>query len=74
LEERKRVRYLALDKRVLAVAVEGSVGDWTAYIGAVAGKNHAEEYLEVYLHGSKLYQPIAEILFPDFAKTLVWRN
>jgi len=70
----KRLEYVALDMRVLAVAVEGSVGDWTAYIGAVAGKNHAEEYLEVVQNGSKLYQPIAEILFPDFAKTLVWRD
>lgn len=63
---------IALDNKVLVVAVEGAVKDWAAYIGAVEGENHAREYHKVRDHGSKLPKAIAELLFPDFKK-LKWR-
>lgn len=61
-----------MSTKVLCVAVEGSVGDWTAYIDAVEGESHSVEWQEVKDHGSKLPQEIAEILFPNF-KGLRWR-
>lgn len=70
----RKVEYRDLDSRVLAVAVEGAVEDWSAYVGAVNGKNHDEEYEEVASNGSKLPQKIAELLFPDWAEKLVWRR
>ena len=54
----------ALAKRVLAVAVEGAIGDWSAYIDAVAGVNHANETEEVMRTGVKLDVGIAALLFP----------
>jgi hypothetical protein len=66
------MEYKALDKQVLAVAVEGEVGDWSAYIGAVEGRNHEQEFEEVAKHGTKLHRKIAELLFPEWKK-LVWR-
>ena len=39
-----RCRWRALDIRVIAVAKEGFVHDWAAYIGAVEGNNHEEEW------------------------------
>lgn len=68
-----RVRYIALDSKVLAVAVEGSVSDWTAYIGAVEGMSHEHEWQAVKDNGSKLRKEVAEVLFPDF-KELAWRG
>ena len=68
----KQVRYIALDRKVLVVAVEGEVNDWAAYIGAVEGNNHEIEWLEVKEHGSKLSRTVAEAIFPDFIN-LDWR-
>lgn len=68
--------YRALDCRVLAVAVKGNVDDWAAYIGAVAGENHEEEWKNVAAHGTKLSQEVAELLFPNWEKSnsgLRWR-
>ena len=67
-----RLRYIALDPKVIVVAIEGSANDWAAYIGAVRGENHNLEYREVAEHGSKLPKDVAEVLFPDF-KDLTWR-
>jgi hypothetical protein len=65
----------ALDSHVLAVAVRGGGGfDWAAYIGAVAGVDHASEAQEVYAHGTKLYFPLAKFLFPAWAKKYSWRS
>jgi len=69
----RKIRWIALDTEVIAVAVEGSVKDWAAYIGAVKGNNHDEEWLGVYENGSKLPQKVAEALFLDFAH-LIYRE
>jgi len=66
-----------LAKKVLAVAVHndfGSFQEWTAYIDAVEGKNHDEEYLRVVFHGEKLDKRIAAILFPNLAEIAKWRS
>ncbi len=68
--------YRALDIQVLAVAIKGVIDDWSAYIGAVRGENHEEEYNEVAHNGSKLPQEVAEILFPNWKESnsgLRWR-
>jgi len=69
-----RKDYIALDRKVLAVAIEGSVKDWAAYIGSVDGENHGMEAEEVRRSGSKLPREIAEYLFPYFAKRFRWRR
>ena len=68
------MRYTALDMHVLAVAVEGEVKDWAAYIGAVEGNDHKREYQIIARHGTKLDYKIARLLFPDFDRRLAWRN
>jgi hypothetical protein len=70
----KKVKWIALDARVIAVAVEGENKDWSAYIGAVSGKDHTEEWKEVLKKGSKLPKEVAEVLFPDFAEQFRWRD
>lgn len=67
-----KVRWKVLDKKVIAVAREGEVEDWAAYIGAVKGDNHEKEWQHVAAYGSKLSQEVAELLFPDFTH-LRWR-
>lgn len=74
MQREKMIKWIALDSRVIAVAVEGEVGDWAAYIGAVAGKNHEEEWKLVAERGTKLPRKVAEVLFPDFAEKFVWRD
>jgi hypothetical protein len=72
---KKAYDYRILDKQVIAVAsATPEVGDWAAYIGAVAGKNHEEEWEEVRDNGSKLSHDIARILFPHFDKKFHWRD
>ena len=68
-----KVDYRALDTRVLAVAKEGHIGDWAAYIGAVSGDSHEKEWPEVAAHGSKLPESVANAIFPNF-KGLVYRG
>jgi hypothetical protein len=68
-----KMRYEPLDMHVLAVAVEGRVKDWAAYIGAVEGYNHDLEYKRVSERGTKLPYNIAKLLFPDFDNRLAWR-
>jgi hypothetical protein len=74
VEVRRKTQWVALDQKVIAVAVEGEVGDWTAYIGAVEGKNHYEEWRQVAKHGSTLPRKVAEAIFPDFAEQFTWRG
>jgi len=69
----RKVAWKPLDKKVIAVAVEGGIGDWSAYIGAVEGKNHEEEWEEVKRNGTKLPRQVAEVLFPEFTH-LSWRE
>jgi len=73
--------WIALDRRVLVVAVADSLpglyagkeGDWAAYIGAVAGDKHGIEVEEVAKRGTKIPQWMAEKLFPLTAKSYKWR-
>lgn len=71
---RELMDYVALSRRVLAVAAQGSIGDWAAYIDAVEGENHEEEMQRVADHGTKLPYGIAKILFPHWAKKFGWRE
>lgn len=65
----------ALDKRVLAIAVINmEVGDWSAYIGAVPGKNHEREKYEIAATASKLDERIARLIFGDIAARYRWRD
>jgi len=73
MSEVKRVTWKALDSRVIVVAVEGYAGDWAAYIGAVEGRDHEEEWKEVERNGTKLSRELAEFLFPEF-KDLQYRE
>lgn len=66
------MRWVALACRVLAVAVEGEVGDWAAYVDAVEGEDHDREWQAVAKSGEKMSREVAELLFPDF-KDLRWR-
>jgi len=61
-----RVRRHALATRVLAVATTRAEGTWTAYIDAVPGEDHRVEQYAVLLHGTKLSEEIARVLFPSF--------
>lgn len=71
----EEVEWKVLDSRVLVVAVANvEVGDWTAYIGAVEGKKHSVEYLEVKGNGSKLHRKVAALLFPGFDRKYRWRE
>ena len=67
-----RTEYRALDRRVLAIAVEGAVGDWAAYIGAVPGDNHEREYHLIMSNGTKLPENVAKLLFPGWVR-MRWR-
>lgn len=60
LSEIRKVDWKALDRKVMVVAVEGHAGDWAAYIGAVEGEDHEEEWKEVADHGSKLPRELAK--------------
>lgn len=84
---KRQIQYRPLAMRVLAVAVishagevaqeqlgEGKLGFWAAYIDAVPGQRHDDEYEEVADHGDKLPQDVAELLFPAIAKKYVWNN
>lgn len=68
------MRYIALDMRVLVVAIEGKVKDWSAYIGAVKGDDHEMEAEQVAWRGSKIPYWMAKRLFPDFDARLRWRD
>ena len=59
--------------KCIAVAVEGAIGDWAAYIDGVPGEDFNEEWKLVRDHGQKLPREVAEVLFPDFKK-LTWRD
>ena len=56
-----------------ALAVEGQVKDWAAYIFPVPGKSHEKEQHLYKTEGSKIPQEIAELLFPTWTE-LTWRD
>lgn len=62
---RRAATFYALDREVLAVAVE-RIDGWCAYIGAVPGINHTMEFMMVAQHGSKLPKPLAIVMFPQY--------
>lgn len=62
----EKIEWKPLDTHVIVVAAEGGAGEWAAYIGAVPGKKHADEWQEVLRHGTKLSRELAEFLFPVF--------
>ena len=70
----KIITWYALDHNVLCVAVEGSVKDWAAYVGAVEGNDHESEALGVAMNGSKLSYQIAKLLFPSVDQAFRWRK
>lgn len=56
----------SLAMRVMAVAILNfKVGDWSAYVNAVPGMNHRNEWREVAKHGDRLPRKAAEALFGD---------
>ncbi len=74
-EYREILDYYTLDSKVLCVAVAHEpMDDWSAYIGAVEGKNHEQEFKEVKAEGSKLRYDLAKILFPEFDERYSWRS
>lgn len=67
--------FRALSPQVLAVAnINDQVGDWSAYIDAVPGRDHTKEYQEVSRIGAKLPKEIAVLLFPCEAALYRWRD
>jgi len=68
-------KYVAIASDVLVVAViNEDVGDWTAYVKAVPGQNHDEEYIQVADRGAKLMASVAALYFPAFAAQFRWRT
>ena len=61
------IKYVSLGHMVVASAQTRIEGKWAAYIGAVCGKNHDVEFLQVLENGDKLPKEIAIVLFPEFA-------
>lgn len=64
------MRYTQLGSHVLAVLVR-RVDGWAVYVDAVAGINHADEWLAVSNHGSKQREPVARaiaqhLFYPGF--------
>jgi len=60
------IRWKALNRDVLAVANSRCEGAWCAYIGAVPGMHHDNEWQEIRAHGGKLSEHIARVIFPEF--------
>lgn len=68
-------RIVPLDTKVLVVAsVNLHIGDWSAYIGAVEGYWHVDEWDLVRRCGSKLDKHIAFAIFPELANQYRWRD
>jgi len=60
----KIITHKALACHVLAVAVEGEINDWAAYIDAVDGVSHEREAQRVIAGGMKLPVSVAGAIFP----------
>jgi hypothetical protein len=66
-EVKPHITFHALDRYVLATATPwGPHGAWCAYIAAVEGESHVFEMYDVLNRGTKLREPFARALFPDF--------
>ena len=62
-----QVAVFALAHKVVAVANTRVEGRWKAYIDAVPGKNHDEEWRDVRRQGVAIPHDIAKAIFPGFA-------
>ncbi len=60
-------KWKALAENVIAVAQPRYGGKWKAYIGAVPGNSHKDEWRQVSELGHLLDEKIAAAIFPDFA-------
>ena len=70
----QETEWKALDCHVLAVAKQGTAGhDWAAYIGAVKGEDHLQEWPDVLRNGAKLKKEVAEAIFPRWVTKYTWR-
>ena len=56
----------ALSSQVLVVAKTRIEGAWSAYCDAVPGISHEREQERVLLHGTKIPEEVARVLFPEF--------
>lgn len=65
-EFKKHITYRALSAKVLVVANTRIECAWCAYCDAVEGYDHESELAEVLLHGTKIDERIARVLFPMF--------
>ncbi len=63
----RTVKRQALAHNILVVATTRREGKWSAYISAVPGVNHDDEWEEVLRHGTKILETLASVLFPRFA-------
>jgi len=63
---RPTIRWHALGSRVLAVAGTRLEGTWKAYCDAVPGRNHDQEWQEVWDTGCQIPEAAARALFPLF--------
>lgn len=69
--------YCALASRVMTFAVVNiTVGDWAAYVDAIPGENHDEEFDQLLEKRSstKLPYAIAKIIYPHYDAKYVWRK
>ena len=57
------LRWVALDKHVLLVAVDCGSVNCDTYVGAVEGKNYDEEALGVVVNGSVVLDSLSEVYF-----------
>ncbi len=60
------IRRRALATRVLVVARTRIEGTWAAYCDAVPGDDHDREEHAVLNHGTKVHEPWARVIFPEF--------
>jgi len=65
-EFKPEIRIYALASQVLAVATTRIEGTWKAYINAVPGINHSEEFDDVLRHGEDPGERIARAIFSEF--------
>lgn len=70
----EKTRWVPLASRVLAVAVWDGYGEWSAFIDAVPGKNHEDEYVAVLERGKRTTRAIASAIFPDVAANYHYRD
>lgn len=60
------IRYRALSSKVLVVAQTRIETAWCAFVDAVPGENHRDEFKAVASYGAKVDEKLARLLFPEF--------